>query len=373
MRYPSLTDGTVTLRAYTLDDLDACVETCADPETAAWTTVPHPYTDDDGIEWITKTVPRGWSDGTSLDFAVEFERRYVGGISLLPKEDGLAEIGFAMHPSVRGRGVCRRAIKLLVDWGFAERDIEVAIAFTYVGNWASRRVLWANGFTFDGMVPSFLTQRGQRRDVWVSTLRATDTREPKSTWFTPPTLETPRLRLRPLLDSDADRLDEMSHDERTIHFNGLIELPGRAYGPAVLLRARERHATGQQLAWCIAARDTDLAVGKIQLFDLEGPDRTEVDCGYVMHPDARGQGYLTEALNALADWTFLPTSSGGLGKRLITIGTAASNTASRHAATRAGFTHVATLPSAMPTGPTTFDDEVIYHRHNPSWQPDGVS
>lgn len=371
---PQLTDGAVTLREYTLEDLDGCVEQCTDPETIAWTTVPTPYTREDGITWITKTVPQLWADGTDLNFAIEAEhpdgvRRFSGGISLRPRDEGVAGLGFAVHPAVRGHGVCRRALNLLVDWAFAAHGVAVVEWHAYIGNWASRRVVWSTGFTFDGTIAQYQVQRGERRDVWLATLRATDSREPKNRWFIPPVLETPRLRLRPYVDADAARLVDLFTDSRSQHFGGRFDRLGPIDGTIQILRLRDNCARGTQLNWCIADRSSDQLVGHIQLFDFDGLDNTEVKPGYSIHPDSRGRGYLTESLLALADWTFLPVSAGGLGKRLITISTAGSNTASRHAATQAGFTHTATHPHSFPM-PTSFDDEVIYQRLNPSWQPD---
>ncbi|HET9143692.1 GNAT family N-acetyltransferase [Actinophytocola sp.] len=369
---PILTDGVVTLRPYAMDDVEACVQQCADPDTVAFTTVPVPYGREDAITWITKTVPQGWADGTSLEFAVEAERGdgvrgFAGGITLRPRDDGIADIGFAVHPAARGRGVARRAVTLIVDWGFAERGVELVEWHAFVGNWASRRAVWHCGFSFDGRVDKFLPQRGERRDAWLGSLRATDTREPKANWLVAPVLETERLRLRPMADADAARNFDLLSDERSVHFGGRVPGVRQQRDPlATITRAREQMATGNMINWTIADRETDRFVGHIQLFDLGGLDDTEVKPGYSIHADSRGRGYLTESLRALAEWTFRPVAEGGFGKRRITISTAGTNKASRHAAEQAGFTHVVTHPSAFPIG-DDFDDEVLYQLINPSW------
>src|SRR2546421_12974751 len=121
---PVLTEGAVTLRAYTLDDLDGCVENCNDPESIAWTTIPVPYGPDDGVMWITKAVPHLWAEGTGLEFAIEAAhhdgvRRFAGGISLRPREDGVAGGRLSGHPAARGRGLGRLRLPRLVEWGLA--------------------------------------------------------------------------------------------------------------------------------------------------------------------------------------------------------------------------------------------------------------
>ena len=370
---PRLTDGVVTLRAFTLDDVNGCVEMCNDPQSIAWTRIPVPYGREEGITWI-KRATESWGNGTDLAFAIEAEHpdgttRFAGTIGLLLLEDGIADLGFLVHPAVRGHGVARRAIALAADFAFDVRGIELLTWYAYVGNWASRRVAWANGFSFDGTVAAFRVQRGQRRDSWFGTLRAGDTREPKTRWWTPPVLETGRLRLRPFADTDATRLGELFQDERSLHFGGRVKGVVQPDAAAQLFRVRDQCARGTMINWCIADRVSDRLVGHIQLFDLDGLDDTEVKPGYSIHPDSRGRGILTESLLALTDWIFRPIESGGLGKRLVTISTAASNAASRHAAATAGFTHTATHPHSFPIGPVDFDDEVLYQRLNPTWQP----
>jgi RimJ/RimL family protein N-acetyltransferase len=372
---PVLSDGVVTLRVPELSDVDAMVEQCVDPETVAWTTVPAPYGRANAESFVTVEVPEGWRTRRDLCFAVEAAypdgvRRFAGSVSLRPMGYGMAEIAFGLHPAARGRGVCGRAVKLLLDWGFQQPEIDVVVWYGYVGNWASWRVAWANGFTFHGTLPKFLPQRGERRDTWHGTLRAEDTREPKHKWNVPPVLESDRLRLRPHRDDDAARYGEVLADERSRRYagrsSGMYKMPSVA---AILHRAREFNAKGERFDWTIADRATDEFIGQIQLFHLGGMDPTSAEAGYSLHPSWRGRGVVTEALRMLVAWSFRHKDDGGLGLRLLGLGIATTNSASRHVAEQAGFTHVATLPQYFPAGETGFSDEMVYHRLNPGWQP----
>ncbi|MFC4854780.1 GNAT family N-acetyltransferase [Actinophytocola glycyrrhizae] len=370
---PTLTDGEITLRVHTLSDVDDVVVQCTDPESIRWTTVPVPYQRADAVGFVNEIVPSGWLTGKDLNFAIEAPhadgtRRFSGSIALRPMEAGVAELAFGLHPGVRGRGVCSRAVKLILDWGFSRPDIELIVWYAHVGNWASWRVAWANGFSYDGKVAKFLLQRGERHDAWCGSLRADDTREPKHEWHVPPTVETGRLRLRPHADADSHRFVEMMTDERSRHFGGryswLNDMPPVE---KVLLRPLEADARGERFDWTIADRATDELIGHIQLFNLGGLDKTAAEIGYAVHPDARGKGVLTEALRALVECSFTDRKKGGLGLRRLSLGTAASNTASRHGAEKAGFTHVASLPESFPTGAAGFEDEVVYALVNPNW------
>lgn len=372
---PTLTDGTVTLRAHAESDVEAMVEQCVDPDSIAWTTVPVPFARTDAVSFVTEAMPGGWRDGTEYGFAVEAEhrdgvRRFAGTVSLRVHPDRVGEVAYGLHPGARGRGVCRRAVRLLLDWGFQEAGFEVMVWYAQVGNWASRRVAWANGFTFDGTVTKFLVQRGVRHDAWIGSLRAEDDREPKDTWNVPPVLESQRLRLRPNRESDAERFREILFDPRSRHFNGRHKkLRDVSEGAELIRRNLEGDARGERLNWCIADRESDLMIGHIQLFDLEGLDESEAKLGYCVHPDSRGRGVLIEALGMVVAWAFRPVTEGGLGKRRLSLTTAASNKASRYAVEQAGFVHVGTEPESFTTGEDGFDDTAIYHRLNPRWTP----
>ncbi|GAB3438613.1 GNAT family N-acetyltransferase [Actinophytocola sediminis] len=370
---PILVDGELTLRAHRPSDVDEMLVQCTDPASIRWTTVPVPFTREDAVAYATRMMPAGWTEDTEYGFAVEAPhpdgvRRFSGSVSLRQPNNGVAEITFGLHPAVRGHGVCQRVVRLLVDWGFVELGLDVIVWYAEVGNWASRRVAWASGFSMDGTVAALLSQRGERKDAWVGSLRAADSREPKTPWNVPPVLETARLRLRPPVDEDAERTFEQLFDERSRHFGSRVAAMRKLRsGEHVLLRAREAMAMGERYDWAIADPVDDRIAGYIQLFDLNGLDDTEAKLGYTMHEDSRGRGYLTEALTAVTEWAFRQEPAGGLGKRRLSLRTAATNKASRHAAERAGYTHIATEPAAFTIGETDFDDLVSYHRLNPAW------
>lgn len=366
---PSLSDDVVILRPHTLDDADRIVEQCRDADSVRWTTVPHPYRREDAVEFVTVTVPAGWAADSEYSFAVESGDGFAGTVDLRPFRPGVAELAFGLHPDARGRGVTVRAARLLIDWGFRELGLGVVVWYAYVGNWASRRVAWRLGFSFDGTIGSLLDQRGERRDAWTGSLRADDPREPAYPWLTAPVLDTGKLLLRPFTDGDAARLGEMENDARSRHFNGRVAGVWRPDGESVLLRLREKMAVGDRIDWCVADPSTGTALGHVSIGGFGGLDDTEVKASYMVHPDARGRGVLTESLRAVIEWAFRPVADGGFGKRRLTIGTAASNSASRHAAERAGLTHVATYPSAFTIGEDGFEDKVGYQVINPNWRP----
>ena len=187
---PILTDGTVTLRAHRAEDAQGSWEQCQDPLSQSWTTVPIPYSMDDAHKYVGETMPRGWADDSDWGFAIEADGRYAGSVSLRNEGDGRAELAYGSHPWVRGSGYVERALRLLVEWGFAEQELDTIIWWANKGNWASRKVAWRLGFTFEGTLRRWLPQRGELRDAWVGTLLRDDPREPDSAWLVCPMLES---------------------------------------------------------------------------------------------------------------------------------------------------------------------------------------
>lgn len=359
---PTLTDGVVTLRAHRPDDVPGCLEQSLDPVSQQWTTVPVPYTIEHARHFVTEVVPQGWADGTSWGFAVEAEGRYAGTVQLRDEHDGRLELAFGSHPWVRGTGLMQRAVRLLVDWGFAERGARVILWRAHRGNWASRKLVWRLGFTVEGTIRSALAQRGELRDAWVGTLLATDDREPKGRWLDVPVLEAGDLRLRPWRESDVPRIVEACSDPRTLTWLGRMPEPyDEAAARAWLEHLRENAATGEGAQWAVVdADDEDRALAAVGYFDYR--PEVELEIGYWTHPDARGRGVMSRAMARVVDYAFED-----LGVRRVMAGAAVDNTASRHVIESAGLTAWGTerLGTTVRSGPA---DCVFYDLLVEEWR-----
>jgi RimJ/RimL family protein N-acetyltransferase len=75
-----------------------------------------------------------------------------------------------------------RALRLLLAWGFEARDLHTVIWWAFAGNWASRKLAWRLGFSFDGSVRQWLEHRGALVDGWVGTLVAGEPLQPREDW-----------------------------------------------------------------------------------------------------------------------------------------------------------------------------------------------
>ena len=289
---PTLTDGVVTLRAHRPDDAAAATEQSVDPLSQRWTTVPVPYERADAEFFVTELMPRGWAENTEWGFVLEAEGRYGGTISLRNLGERRAEVGYGAHPWLRGKGYVERGLRLLLEWGFAEMDLRTVIWWAHVGNWASRRVAWRLGFSFEGTVRDWQPQRGELRTAWVGTLLRDDPREPRTRWLANPVLEGDGVRLRPFTDADVPRVVEAIGDPVTQHSLAFLPRdPGEAEGRRYLEQVQERLATDHTITWAFCTPDDDRLMGAVGLYRFT----EEPEIGYLTHPDARGRGLTTRA------------------------------------------------------------------------------
>jgi RimJ/RimL family protein N-acetyltransferase len=368
MRFPDdvpvLTDGEVTLRAHTLDDLARVVEQCRDPESLAWTTVPSPYDEADGRDWLTRAIPAAWESDATYAFAIEVDGRFGGTVDLRMKGEGVGELGFGLHPDVRGRHAMRRALDLLLDWGFDDRGLEVVTWQAFVGNWASRRTVWHLGFTFGATVPRLLPHRGERRDAWTAWLGRADERTPTVAWHEPPVLEKDGVRLRPWRDDDRASLVEAGNDPLVREWIPETPLPRSSDDASgYLLFVRLAHAEGRRVGWCVADAATDQPLGSIGVFDFEDSgDDVTAQLGYWSLPAGRGRGSMTTGLRLACDWLLRTRDDGGFGARRLYLLTSVGNTASRRLAERSGFEHVGTERQSGPDSGGGWADSALYDR-----------
>jgi RimJ/RimL family protein N-acetyltransferase len=257
----------------------------------------------------------------------------------------------------------RRALDLLLDWGFA-RGVVVVHWRAFVGNWTSRRTVWALGFTFGPTIPRLLSHRGERRDGWTAWIGADDPREPVEPWLVPPVIEANGVRLRPWREDDAARLVEAANDPVLREWIPNTPLPRSLEAvPAYLQRVHLAAATNRRLAWCVADDATDLSLGNVALFAFEGEgDYLTAQVGYWSHPDGRGRGLMTTAMQTVCDWAIRPSSDGGFGVRRLYLLTSVSNEPSRRLAERVGFEHVGMERASAPVAGGGFEDNALYDR-----------
>lgn len=357
LNVPVLSDGVVTLRAHTPSDIDGMYEMAVDPVMVRWTAVPTPQDRHATEQFALTIIPRGWNDGSNRIWAIETDdddgrARFAGNVDI--RQSPIADIGFALHPWARGRGVMKRAVRLAVDWAFTDGGVEIVHWRAHVGNHASLRVAHGTGFTLHGTTPGLLHERGQVLDAWTASIRFGDPHRPRTSWAESTVLESERVRLRPFTDADLPRISQACSDPQTRQWLAALPHPytvatARNYVDDCIWQA----ATGVKATWAIADLETDELLGSVAVMDMVGVNATGGEVGYWMHPDARGRGLMTEATNLVVRHAL---DADGLDRRRLVLYACIGNIASNAIAVATGFTPFGTQTSAEQLADGTYDD-----------------
>ncbi|RZU52203.1 RimJ/RimL family protein N-acetyltransferase [Krasilnikovia cinnamomea] len=154
-----LTDGVVTLRPLTGDDIAFYTELHTVPDVVA-TIVPPVPPDAEEIRRRCAWAAAHWLNGDRADLVVVDTASGLpaGNLGLFYQEPvtGQAMIGYSMLPAFRGRGYQTRAVQLLALWAFAETGIARLVAGTLPDNAGSQRVLEKAGFRREAFLRSRL-------------------------------------------------------------------------------------------------------------------------------------------------------------------------------------------------------------------------
>jgi RimJ/RimL family protein N-acetyltransferase len=152
---------TIRLVALGAEHIPALLETMRDPDVLRFTRTPHPMPDGWIEEWLARY------DGVRrAAFAILDGDEFVGYAVTGPidREGSEVELGYAVAPWGRGRGVATETLRQLTDWAFAE-GMQRVTALISVDNPASSRVAAKVGYTFEGVLRSVHHVGGRRGDL----------------------------------------------------------------------------------------------------------------------------------------------------------------------------------------------------------------
>lgn len=157
----------LVLSAPTEEDAPAITAACQDPEIQRWTTLPVPYKPEHAESFIRMVQ----EDSTlSVTWALRYEGRLIGMISLMDEGDGAAELGFWMAPEGRGQGLMTEAVLEVCRYGLEQLDLMRISWRAKVGNAGSARIAQKAGFHYEGLLRQGLVARGVRSDGWIASM-----------------------------------------------------------------------------------------------------------------------------------------------------------------------------------------------------------
>lgn len=160
----------------------------------------------------------------------------------------------------------------------------------------------------------------------------------------PVTLRTDRLVLSVPEPADADDVVAYANDPDVIAYTPVPVPYGHAEAHHWITDVvRSGWAADSRYEFGVRRADDPRLLGTVGLFGIS-PDAAEI--GYAMHPDGRGQGFVTEAAAAVLDWAFAPPPH-GLGLVRVQWRAIATNTRSAAIAQRLGLRYEGRLRSGV--------------------------
>lgn len=170
---PTLRDGDLALRPWTLDDSEV-TRLLHDREIARWFDVPTAEPSaEEHRDWILRTTS-GWSDRTTVTFLVEWRGQPAGTVDVRVQEPAVGVLSWTVYAPYRGRGLAWRAVRLLVEWAFDELDLHRVEAHVNPANRAAVRTALRAGLRREGHLRGNATLAGVRQDTVVFGRRRED-------------------------------------------------------------------------------------------------------------------------------------------------------------------------------------------------------
>jgi RimJ/RimL family protein N-acetyltransferase len=118
-----------------------------------------------------------------------------------------------------------------------------------------------------------------------------------------PTLDTPRLRLRPFDGLDADHLYALHSDAHVLRYWDSPPWTDRARAERFLTTCRQLAEEGTGVRVVVDRSQDGVFLGWCSL-SRWNPDLRSAALGYCFSHDAWGHGYATEAARGLLQWAF---------------------------------------------------------------------
>jgi ribosomal-protein-alanine N-acetyltransferase len=167
----------LTLRSYTSADIPDLVRLAGALEVAATTLrIPHPYTEQDGIDFIAtyagQTVPE-----TRFAITCTADGQLCGGIGLrMDEAHQHAELGYWLGVPHWGQGYATEAARAMITYGFETLGLHRIYASLFPENVASSRVLEKIGMRREGLMRGHICKWGQFHDLDCYGMLKTDPR-----------------------------------------------------------------------------------------------------------------------------------------------------------------------------------------------------
>lgn len=162
----------LTIRPWTLQDKANLIQFANNPKISGNMTdgFPFPYTSEQAIGFLGMVM----SMEPLRIFAIDYQGEAIGSIGLHPQTDIYRmnmELGYWIAEPFWKRGFATEAVKMMIDYGFKEFEVQRIFARPFSRNRASCRVLEKAGFTLEAEFEGTILKNSLIEDERVYALR----------------------------------------------------------------------------------------------------------------------------------------------------------------------------------------------------------
>jgi RimJ/RimL family protein N-acetyltransferase len=118
-----------------------------------------------------------------------------------------------------------------------------------------------------------------------------------------PTLQTPRLLLRPFLETDAEAIYALQSNPRVLRYWDSPPWKDRSRAEAFLSACRQIEEDGSGARFVIETLQAQAFIGWCSMFRWN-PTYRSLGIGYCLDEPAWGKGHATEAVQAMLSWAY---------------------------------------------------------------------
>lgn len=157
----------IDLRVLAHEDAPSLSHHANDPEVAMFTKIPHPYGEQDALDFIAHAQQQlRCMQGLKLAIVLKQSNEVIGVISLcdIDYQHKKAEIAYWLGKRYWGRNIMKEAISLMLTHGFYDLGLNKIYAVVMHPNSASVKLIEKCGFSYEGRMRQHVFKRGQWLD-----------------------------------------------------------------------------------------------------------------------------------------------------------------------------------------------------------------
>lgn len=164
---PVLENGNIRLRKLASSDAQDMFEYSSLPIVTRYISYHHEHISE--VEERLRNYEEKYKSGDLMIWGIEFipDEKLIGvcGFTHWNRTDDIAEIAYTLNPDYWGRGIAGTSVKMLLNFGFDQMQLNRIEARCWVENEASEKVMVSCQMQFEGILREQLWNKEKYRDV----------------------------------------------------------------------------------------------------------------------------------------------------------------------------------------------------------------